>query len=119
MSDKDSPASEWAAACTLAYAYDDWALSTLAEALGKPPSIVALFRNRSQSYHNTFDEKSGYFCPRFRNGTFACPTEFAPKSIVDRAEFGGDKIQGYAEGDAAQWRWFVPVSATITQAITS
>ena len=102
VSDDDSPAAKWAAACTLAYAYDDWALSTLAQTLGKPQEVVELFRNRSKSYHNTFDKKSGYFCPRFRNGSFACPKEFAPTSIVDRAEFGGDKVQGYAEGDAAQ-----------------
>jgi predicted alpha-1,2-mannosidase len=112
VSDEGSPSSKWAAACTLAYAYDDWALSALAGVLNKSQDVVDLFSGRSQSYRNIFDNSTGYFCPRARNGSFACPAEFAPTSMEARGEFGGDKVGGYAEGDGAQWRWFVPGDVT-------
>ena len=94
---------DWAASCTLAYAFDDWAMSELSDLLGKPQATVNYFAKRSLSYRKTFDPESRFFCPRFRNGTFSCPAEFAPELVQ-----GGDKVGGYAEGDAWQWRWFVP-----------
>eukprot|EP01052_Picozoa_sp_SAG31_P014796 SAG31_NODE_931_length_10914_cov_5.629589_6_plen_366_part_00 len=110
ISDPGAPAAKYAASCTLAYAYDDWALAELSAALHKPSAIVSDFLNRSKSYRNTWDDQIKFFCPRLSNGTFQCPRaqELAPEGFIARAAFGGDKINGYVEGDAWQWRWFVP-----------
>lgn len=108
VSDKGEPAADYAASCTLAYAFDDWALAELSRELGKDDNIVSEFTRRSKSYTNVWDNSSRYFCPRSSDGKIRCPASFAPESWAARAEFGGNKINGYVEGDAAQWRWFVP-----------
>ena len=110
ISDPGAAAAKYAASCTLSYAFDDWALSQLSAALGKDPTLVSELANRSKSYRNVWEPNVRYFCPRNSSGAFECPSEreLAPESWITRAEFGGDKIRGYVEGDAAQWRWFVP-----------
>lgn len=87
-------------------------IQELSRELRKPQVVVDLFAERAQSYRNTFDPSTKFFCPRARNGTFACPASFAPELVQ-----GGDKVGGYAEGDGWQWRWFVPgdVSSQRTQ----
>eukprot|EP01047_Picozoa_sp_COSAG01_P113410 COSAG01_NODE_42118_length_443_cov_1.409884_1_plen_50_part_10 len=42
------------------------------------------------------------FCPKSRNGSLQCPVD--PAFLLD----GGERTNGYVEGDAEQWRWFVP-----------
>jgi putative alpha-1,2-mannosidase len=46
------------------------------------------------------------FCPKSRNGSFQCPVD--PAFLLD----GGERTNGYVEGDAEQWRWFVPHDVT-------
>src|SRR5690606_24145871 len=55
---------------TLEYAYDDWAIAVMAEALGKSEE-AALFYERAQSYKNVFDPETGFMRGRFRNTWFA------------------------------------------------
>jgi putative alpha-1,2-mannosidase len=61
--------SDSSASLTLAYAYDDWALSRVASYLGLDED-AKLFYNRSKSYRNVFDPNTLYMCPRSSNGTF-------------------------------------------------
>eukprot|EP00041_Stephanoeca_diplocostata_P029729 m.885435 g.885435 ORF g.885435 m.885435 type:complete len:835 (+) comp23619_c0_seq5:360-2864(+) len=90
-----------AASQTLAYSFDDWALAELAAHAGLPADH-AVFLNRSlAAYRNIWDSKSQYFCPRNANGTFACDEN----PIWHGWMFQND---GFTEGDAAEWRWFVP-----------
>lgn len=60
---------ENSASLTLEYAYDDWALSTVAAYLGQTAD-QALFFNRSKNYRNVFDPKNLFMCARSLNGTF-------------------------------------------------
>ena len=45
---KGEPAADYAASCTLAYAFDDWALAELSQDLDKDDAIVSEFHN---AYH--------------------------------------------------------------------
>lgn len=63
---------------TLDYAYDDWALSHLAAAAGKPKEAEFL-RKRSRNYQNLFDRKTGFMRGRLSDGTWATP--FTPDSL--------------------------------------
>lgn len=56
-----------AASLTLEYAYDDWAVGTLAGLLGNA-SDAALFHNRSLSYRNVWSATTSFMCPRLANG---------------------------------------------------
>eukprot|EP00049_Salpingoeca_infusionum_P012982 m.241311 g.241311 ORF g.241311 m.241311 type:complete len:752 (+) comp15323_c0_seq1:878-3133(+) len=94
--DKESKA----ASLTLAYAYDDGVLSTVASFLNKHED-AAMFANRSKSYRNVWDPSSSYFCPRFTNGTFRCNLDPTFHGWM----FDDD---GFCEGNQAEWRWFVP-----------
>ena len=57
---------------TLEYAYDDWAMASLAEACGATEDAKAL-RQRSLCYLNLFDPKAGFMRPRFAGGAWAEP----------------------------------------------
>ncbi|GAA4769692.1 GH92 family glycosyl hydrolase [Stakelama sediminis] len=52
---------------TQEYAYDDWAMAHLAEAVGATEDAQAL-RKRSQNYRNVIDAKIGFARPRFADG---------------------------------------------------
>lgn len=54
---------------TLEYAYDDWTIARMAEAMGRE-EIAAEFYRRSQNYKNVFDPGSGFMRGRFRNTWF-------------------------------------------------
>lgn len=79
---------------TLEYAYDDWAIAVMAEALGKSEE-AALFYERAQSYKNVFDPETGFMRGRFRNTWFA---PFDPYEV----NFN------YTEANAWQYSLFVP-----------
>eukprot|EP01113_Clastostelium_recurvatum_P026084 TRINITY_DN3130_c0_g1_i1.p1 TRINITY_DN3130_c0_g1~~TRINITY_DN3130_c0_g1_i1.p1 ORF type:complete len:774 (-),score=142.72 TRINITY_DN3130_c0_g1_i1:74-2395(-) len=89
-------ASKRGASETLEYAYDDWAIGNLANALGNKQD-AATFWNRSQNYKNVWNEEKKLFCPKDRNGKWECPLIWI--DVFDPR---------YVEGDAWQWRWFVP-----------
>ena len=69
---------EEAVSKTLEYAYDDWAMATLAEAAGATEDAKAL-RERSHNYRNLFDRKLGFMRPRLADGRWAEP--FDPRSM--------------------------------------
>src|SRR3546814_4549799 len=51
---------------TQEYAYDDWAMAHIAEAVGATADAAAL-RKRSQNYRNVIDSSIGFARPRFRS----------------------------------------------------
>src|SRR3546814_2232925 len=52
---------------TQEYAYDDWAMAHLADAVGAKDDAAAL-RKRSQNYRNVIDPKIRFARPRFADG---------------------------------------------------
>ena len=84
---------EWEAVSkTLEYAYDDWALSHLADAAGAKDDAEKL-RQRSRNYRNVFDKSKTFMRPRGENGQWLEP--FDPRSI----------------GHSKQWRDFTESNA--------
>lgn len=85
---------------TLAYAFDDWAIATMASLINRS-SDVAIFLNRSKNYQNVWDDDRKLMCPHDRQGQFHCPLDPSLNTWVFKQD-------GYTEGNAEQWRWFVP-----------
>ncbi|MCM8730312.1 GH92 family glycosyl hydrolase [Hephaestia sp. GCM10023244] len=54
---------------TQEYAYDDWAMAHIAEAVGATEDAAAL-RKRSQNYRNVIDPSVGFARPRFKDGSW-------------------------------------------------
>lgn len=79
---------------TLEYASMDYALSRLADALGKKDD-AAMFLARSQNYRNVWSSATQFFDARNADGTFPKPGS----DISWRDNF--------EEGDAWQWLWSV------------
>lgn len=82
---------------SLEYAYDDWAVSQLAFALGKA-NDYELFKYRGEWWRNAFNPSTGYAHMRHSDGTFLDP--FDP--------FHSGRNQHYVEGNAWQLSFFVP-----------
>jgi predicted alpha-1,2-mannosidase len=80
---------------TLEYAFDDYALSRFANALGKTGDYNTLLK-RSGNWLNVFDTKSGYVRGRFADGKWIEP--FDPYS----------KARYICEGTPFQYTWYVP-----------
>jgi predicted alpha-1,2-mannosidase len=57
---------------TLDYAYNDWAVSRVAEAAGAEPD-AAMFRKRSLAYRNLYDHATGFMRPKLAAGDWAVP----------------------------------------------
>ena len=83
------------AAQTLEYAYQDYALSQMAKALGKKEDYL-LFSKRAKNYKNLFNKEIGWMWVKDRTGKWASP--------VDILRYDS----GWVEGNAAQYTWFVP-----------
>lgn len=80
---------------TLEFAYADFGMAILADALGEGAD-AARFRERAGSWGNTYDPASGFFTGRHEDGSFA-------------ESFREDRWQDYyAEGNARQYLWLVP-----------
>jgi hypothetical protein len=62
---------------TLEYAYDDWCISMMAQAMGED-SIYREFIHRSQYYKNLYDPETNFFRPKV-NSTFVTP--FDPREV--------------------------------------
>ena len=77
---------------TLEYAYDDWAMSHLAEAAGARDDAEAL-RRRSRNYRHVFDKKLNFMRPRGLAGQWLEP--FDPRGM----------------GHSEQWRDFTESNA--------
>jgi predicted alpha-1,2-mannosidase len=86
-----------AASKTLEYAFDDWTIARMAEAMGRK-EVAASFNKRAANWRHAFDEKTGFMRARKRDGSFREP--FDP----DASGYGSD----YTEGNAWQYSWYVP-----------
>ncbi len=86
-----------AASKTLEYAFDDWTIARMAQALGRN-DIAAQFFGRAGNWHNAYDPASGFMRARKRDGSFRTPFDPAASG------YGSD----YTEGNAWQYSWYVP-----------
>lgn len=86
-----------AASKTLEYAFDDWTIARMAQAMGKA-DIAATFDKRAGNWRNAFDKDTGFMRARKRDGSFRTP--FDPSA----SGYGTD----YTEGNAWQYSWYVP-----------
>jgi len=89
---------ECSASQTLEWAYDDFAASLFAAAVGNS-SLASQLRSRSQSWTSVFDPKIPALAPRRSNGSFVEDSSIW-QPHPDNAY--------YTEGNAAQWMWSVP-----------
>lgn len=98
------------ASLTLEYAVDDFAVSRLAGALGRP-ATAATFLARSGNWRRLFDPALGLMAPRSADG--ALPAGW-PANSFDLSDtlaahgITGVGQWGFQEGDAAQYTWMVP-----------
>ncbi len=81
--------------CTLEYAYDDWALARMAEALGHR-DIAERYYARALNYVHVFDGSTGFFRGHWADGGWTTPFE----------EFVAGR--DYTEATPWQYRFFVP-----------
>lgn len=86
-----------AASKTLEYAFDDWTIARMADAMGHK-EIAATFEKRATNWKHAFDADTGFMRARKRDGAFRTP--FDP----DASGYGSD----YTEGNAWQYSWYVP-----------
>ncbi|MDE6872201.1 MAG: GH92 family glycosyl hydrolase [Bacteroidales bacterium] len=82
-------------ALTLEYAYDDWTISRMAEAMGKD-EIAAEYRRRAENYMNVFDGNTRFFRGHHDNGMWTEP--------FDTYAVGRD----YTEATPWHYRFAVP-----------
>ena len=80
---------------TLEYAYNDWCIYRLGEALGRSESETAPFKSRSGNYRNVFDPATRLMRGRLSDGSFE--PEFSPY------KWGGV----FTEGNAWHYSWSV------------
>ncbi|MBJ7515628.1 MAG: glycoside hydrolase family 92 protein, partial [Stenotrophomonas sp.] len=86
-----------AASKTLEYAFDDWTIARMAQAMGRK-EIAAEFGKRAGNWQHAFDKETGFMRARKRDGSFRTP--FDPSA----SGYGTD----YTEGNAWQYSWYVP-----------
>jgi predicted alpha-1,2-mannosidase len=79
---------------TLEYAYDDWCIARMAEALGRD-EVAKEFSKRSQGWRHLLDPVTGYMRPR-RAQRWLAP--FDPRRVDNN----------YTEANAWQYSFFVP-----------
>lgn len=92
--DKDNEA----VAKALEYAYDDWCIARLAEALGEKDS-QARYEEFAKAYRHYFDPSTRFMRGKDSDGNWRTP--FSPRASNHRND-------DYCEGTAWQWTWFVP-----------
>lgn len=90
-SDKEN----WSLSKTMEYAYDDYCIAKMAEAMGKS-EIAETFYRRSQNYKNTFNPASSFMQPRDSKGNFM--------DNYDPEEY----IEDICESNGWQYYWYVP-----------
>ena len=82
----------------LEFAYNDWCISQLAEAVGDTANAHR-YQQFGQAYRQYFDAKTGFMRGKDSKGNWRTP--FDPVSSTHR-------MDDYTEGTAWQWTWFVP-----------
>ena len=80
---------------TLEYAYDDWCIYRLGQALGKPEEEIEVFANRAMYYRNVFDDSTKLMRGRLEDGYFQTP--FSPLKWGD----------AFTEGNSWHYTWSV------------
>jgi len=80
---------------TLEYAYADYCIWKLAEALGRPQEEIDRFKTRAQNYRNVFDAESKLMRGKNEDGTFQSP--FSPYKWGD----------AFTEGNSWHYTWSV------------
>ena len=80
---------------TLEYAYDDWCIYRLGQALGKSKKELAPYKKRALNYQNVFDRQTNLMRGRNEDGTFQSP--FNPLKWGD----------AFTEGNAWHYTWSV------------
>jgi len=85
---------------TLEYAYDDWCVAQMAQALGKDEDYK-FFLNRSKAYQHLFDNETGFMRGKSVDGK-SWNEPFDAKHSNHREQ------TDYTEGNAWQHSWFVP-----------
>lgn len=83
------------AARTLEYAYADFTIWKLAQALNRPADEVALFKKRARNYQNLFDPSTNLMRGKMKNGEFQAP--FSPFKWGD----------AFTEGNSWHYSWSV------------
>ena len=86
-----------AASKTLEYAFDDWTIARMAQAMGRS-EVASAFEKRAGNWRHAFDATTGFMRARKRDGRFRKP--FDPSA----SGYGSD----YTEGNAWQYSWYVP-----------
>ncbi|WP_206862472.1 GH92 family glycosyl hydrolase [Lysobacter changpingensis] len=86
-----------AASKTLEYAFDDWTIARMADAMGRK-DVASQFEKRAGNWKHAFDPSTGFMRARKRDGSFREP--FDPSA----SGYGTD----YTEGNAWQYSWYVP-----------
>lgn len=83
------------AARTLEYAYNDWTIYKLGQALGKPKKEINIFAERAMNYKNLFDPEHKLMRGKNQDGTFQSP--FNPLKWGD----------AFTEGNSWHYTWSV------------
>lgn len=86
-----------AASKTVEYAYDDWTIARVAQAMHKT-ELAQTFTKRSTYWRNNFNTADGFVEPRLADGSYRKP--------FDPARAGGGS--GFTEGNAWQYSWYQP-----------
>ncbi|MGF1863305.1 GH92 family glycosyl hydrolase [Photobacterium profundum] len=84
----------WAASRAMEYSYDDWAISQMANSLGKE-SDFQHFIKQAKNWQNQYDVSRDWVVPRLANGEFI--SDFDPERYD----------AGFAESNAWQYFWHV------------
>ncbi len=83
------------AARTLEYAYDDWTIYKLGQALGKPESEIKTYAERAMNYKHLYDPEHKLMRGKMENGDWA--PEFNPFKWGD----------AFTEGNSLHYTWSV------------
>lgn len=83
------------AARTLEYAFNDWSIYKLGEALGKPKKEIEVYAKRAMNYKNLFDKGHKLMRGKNQDGTFQSP--FNPLKWGD----------AFTEGNSWHYTWSV------------
>lgn len=90
---------------TLEYAFADWSLARLAEALGKADDAAALDA-QATGYRRLFDADTGLLRPKNQDGSWYEP--FDPYALEGSRPYPRSGGPGYVEGTAWQYAFFAP-----------
>ena len=86
---------------TLEYAWSDYSVGLLAQALGHHED-AAMFHELSMNYKNVWNPETQYFHPRNADGSF---TEKFKPLLLTYVDGDETYTNDYVEGSALQWRW--------------